>query len=421
MANSNDIDLVIVGAGAAGLGAARRALDLGLTVRVLEARDRMGGRAWTEANSFGFPIDIGCHWLHSAEENPWVKIAKELDFPVSRMKPTFRGWNGQRWLSKDEDREAEAAISAYFNSISEAGLAGHDVAVAEVTPRDGPWTHLCDAVLSWDTSVDAEQASTLDLARFRRTEEDWSQKDGLGALVARYGAGLPVTLDAPVTDIRWTNRWTNREVVAETPKGTVKASAAIVTVPPSLLAAGIPQFYPPLPADFMQACADLPLGSCEKAFLGIDLGLLDFEPDTYAVLGSKTRRMASVQIHPFGLPLATVYFGGAYAHDVAAAGSNAIIAAAVDELAQVFGSAALRTVTHAVATGWDADPWSRGAYSAALPGRACARNKLQDPLGERVFFAGEACSIESWATVHGALQSGWAAAERAAAVLNSRG
>lgn len=416
LAIGNDIDLVVVGAGAAGLGAARRAVDLGLSVRVLEARDRMGGRAWTEASSFGFPIDIGCHWLHSAEENPWVPIAEELDFTVSRENLTFRSWNGQRWLSEDENSEAEAAISAYFNSINEAGLAGLDVAVAEVTPRDGPWTHLCDAVLSWDTSVDAEKASTLDLARFRRTDQDWSQKSGLGALVSRYGAGLPVTLEAPVTDIRWTNR----EVVAETPKGTIRASAAIVTVPPSLLAAGIPRFHPPLPSDFMQACEDLPLGSCEKAFLGIDRGLLDIEPDTYAVLGLQTRRMASVQFHPFGLPLATVYFGGAYAHDVAAAGSEAIIAAAMDELTAVFGSKVRRNVTRSIATGWDADPWSRGAYSAALPGRARARNKLQEPLSERVFFAGEACSIKSWATVHGALQSGWAAAEWAAAVLNSK-
>ena len=232
----------------------------------------MGGRAWTEANSFGFPIDVGCHWLHSAEENPWVTIAEELDFTVSRENITFRSWNGQRWLGEDENRDAEAAISAYFNSINEAGLAGLDVAVAEVTPRDGPWTHLCDAVLSWDTSVDAEKASTLDLARFRRTDQDWSQKGGLGALVSRYGAGLPVTLEAPVTEIRWTNR----EVVAETPKGTVKASAAIVTVPPSLLAAGIPRFHPSLLSDFMQACEDLPLGSCEKAFLGIDKGFAGY-------------------------------------------------------------------------------------------------------------------------------------------------
>ncbi len=311
---------------------------------------------------------------------------------------------------------AESAISAYFNSINEAGLAGLDVAVSDVTPRDGPWTQLCDAVLSWDTSVDAEKASTLDLARFRRTHEDWPQKNGLGALVSRYGAGLPVTLDAPVTDIRWGNR----EVVAETPKGTVKASAAIVTAPPSLIATGIPRFHPSLPSDFMQAFEDLPLGSCEKAILGIDQGLLGIEPDTYAVLGSQTRRMASVQIHPFGLPVATVYFGGAYAHDVAAAGSESIIAAAVDELAAVFGSKVRRNVTRSIATGWDADPWSRGANSAALPGRARARNKLQDPLGERLFFAGEACSIESWATVHGALQSGWAAAERVAVVLNSK-
>lgn len=416
MAISSDVDLVVVGAGAAGLGAARRAVDRGLSVRVLEARDRVGGRAWTETGSFGFPIDIGCHWLHSADENPWVPIAKELDFRISRENMTFRSWDGRSWMSEEEVGQAEAAISAYFNSISESGLAGHDVSVAEVTPRNSPWTALCDAVLSWDTSVDAEKASTLDLARFHRTHEDWPQRNGLGALVSRYGAGLPIALEAPVTDIRWTDR----AVVAETPKGTVRASAAIVTVPPSLLAAGIPRFHPSLLADLMQACADLPLGSCEKAFLGIDLRLLDIEPDTYAVLGLLNRRIASVQIHPFGLPLATVYFGGAYARDVAAAGSEAIIEAAVGELAEVFGSKVRQNVTRSIATGWDPDSWSRGAYSAALPGKARARERLQAPLADRVFFAGEACSIESWATVHGALQSGWAAAERIAAFLNSK-
>ena len=79
---SSDVDVVVVGAGAAGLSAARTLTEKGHSVAVLEARSRIGGRAFTESNTFGVPYDHGCHWLHDESSNPWVKYGQDHGFDL---------------------------------------------------------------------------------------------------------------------------------------------------------------------------------------------------------------------------------------------------------------------------------------------------------------------------------------------------
>jgi len=406
---AGDVDLVVVGAGAAGLGAARRAIELGLTVRVLEARGRIGGRAWTDTATLGHPVDKGCHWIHVAEENPWVAIAEGLGFPVSRPAFEPRSWIGQGWLGEAEEKEADDAVAAHLAALE---AAGRDVAASEVLPREGRWARLADAILAWDANVDLPAMSTLDMVRFRRGA-DWPQAAGLGMLVAAYGRGVPVTLDCPVGRIDWGGPG----VRLETPQGALAARAAIVTVPVGVLAAGTLRFAPALPPAIRQAIDDLPMGLTEKVVLELPRDALPVEPDTFAAARTDTARMAYLKLYPFGRPQVLALFTGGFAVELAQAGEAAMAAQAVDELAQAFGSGVRRRVGRSLVTRWHDDPWALGAYSAARPGRATARDRLWEPFDDRLFLAGEACSIPGFGTLHGALATGIAAAERAAAAL----
>lgn len=411
-AGTGDVDLIVVGAGAAGLGAARRAAELGLSVRVLEARGRIGGRAWTETSTLGAPVDLGCHWIHVAETNPWVGIAEALGFPLSRPASAPRSWIGQGWLSEAEEQEADAAVVAHFAALEAAVAAGRDVAAIEVLPRAGRWVALADAILAWDANVDLPDMSTLDMVRFQHGA-DWPQQAGLGLLVAAYGRDVPVTPGCPVERIDWSGRG----VRAETSQGTLAARAAVVTVPAGVLAAGGVAFTPALPPAILQALHDLPMGLTEKVVLELPRDATPAEADTFATAGCATARMAYLKVYPFGRPEVLALFTGGFATELARAGEAAMAAQAVDELAQAFGSGVRKRVGRSLVTRWHDDPWALGAYSAARPGRALARDRLREPFDDRLFLAGEACSITGCGTVHGALQSGWAAAEHAAAAL----
>jgi monoamine oxidase len=122
-----------------------------------------------------------------------------------------------------------------------------------------------------------------------------------------------------------------------------------------------------------------------------------------------------VTVRPAGQELLLVFFGGAYARELELAG--ALEAAARDELVSVFGSDLGRRIRRSTATGWLGDPWARGSYSAARPGFAHCRSRLIEPVADRIFFAGEACTATAFGAIHGAWASGAGAARRIATTL----
>jgi monoamine oxidase len=238
-----EYDVVVVGAGAAGLAATRTLVGRGLRVIALEASGRIGGRAWTDTETFGVPFDRGCAWLHSGDINPWREIARRLDFTVVEQKQVWRSRVGSRRLSPAEEADWDRAIAARFAAIAAAGADGADVAASAVAPAAGTWDPLIDAVISWYTSVDAHELSTRDFHNILDTDIDWPIVEGYGALVERYGQDLPVSLATSVTKIGWGGS----DIIAESSGGSVRARAAIIAVPTSVLARGSIRFDPPLP------------------------------------------------------------------------------------------------------------------------------------------------------------------------------
>ena len=414
---SADYDIAIVGAGAAGLAAGMALQAAGKSFIVLEARNRIGGRAWTDTESFpGIAFDRGAHWLHAAAHNPFVQFADNLGIRYNNRidwshRVLFTG--GGKCAGEDLLQQQMNSLMGDLESCSEAGEQGRDIAFSDAMDASGPWHLLNRRVVHQITSHEPEDSSTLDYARYVDEGGDYPVEDGYGTLVARHASAIPVTLSTPVTQVDWSGRG----VRIGTTKGTIAAKAMILAVPVNVLMAGGIRFTPALPADLMVALADCPMGVSEKFAVLLDRpieGMVHTYGDV--VDGPPVTRTFNLHVNPFGRPMLISHFGGAYGRDLIAAGERAVKAIALEEMAEAFGSGIRKRVIATTMTGWLSDPFSLGGYSHARPGRAASRLRFATPIGERIFMAGEHCSLPFFSTVHGAHFSGLAAAERALAL-----
>ena len=409
------VDVAIIGAGVAGLAAARALAGAGLRVVVVEARGRIGGRAHTEILRPGVPFDHGCYWLHSAGLNPLVGIATALGFHVRRNRfnaASRRIFQGGAWATAAASRAWHRFEARTAKAIDAAGRRGLDIPVAELVDAGSRWAPLYTAWTTATSGIEPEDASTLDFARYRDTNENWPVRDGFGALVARFGAGVPVRLATPVERIDWSAKLPR----LETARGTITARAVVVTVSTSVLASRI-RFTPALPAWKRDAIAGLPLGMANKVALAFRAGALPVAPDSSAHVLASPSEPIHFQIRPFGRDLVVGHVGGGFAAALESEGEAATIDFAVECLCAMFGARISRDVIAARATAWRTDVWIGGGYSAARPGAADRRGDLAAPLGERVLFAGEATSSEFYSTAHGAYFSGVAAARNVIELL----
>jgi monoamine oxidase len=144
---------------------------------------------------------------------------------------------------------------------------------------------------------------------------------------------------------------------------------------------------------------------------------LDATGDIFLVGSTIRRKTMSYQALPFGRPVIQCFFGGEFAAAMEREGMAAMFAFAVDELAALRGNDIRRQLTPLAASFWRADEFARGSYSYAKPGHADDRAILAAPVDNRLFFAGEACSLNFFSTVHGAYETGTASAEAALASL----
>jgi monoamine oxidase len=405
-------DLAIVGAGSAGLAATRTARELGLDVVTLEGSHRIGGRGYTEELAPGVAFDLGCHWMHSASLNPYVAIADSFGFTYRKGTFGRHLFVEGRWWRSGELADAQAFWNTREAAIDAAGGASSRQSLADVTDYANPWAGLADYWTSIATSADPDEVAVEDVTSYNDTDENWPLKQGFGALIARYGADLPVTLNCAVERIDWGGP----EIVLHTTKGTVAARRVLVTVSTGILGAGDIRFDPILPAWKQAAIAGLPLGTHNRIGLLFDRNVFGDAPVDGGVK-LRDGSFAGVNLRPFGDPWAVVYTGGRHAIWLEKAGQAAAIDHGKRVLGELLGRDAVKHVARAIVTAWHGDPWVKGSYSAALPGQAHQRVELARPIDDRLFFAGEACSTEFQATAHGAYITGVAAAQTVAKSL----
>ncbi len=402
-------DIAIIGAGAAGLGAGRRLRELGASFTVLEAAHRVGGRGYTEEIAPGVPFDLGCHWMHSASLNPFVAMADAAGF-------TYRKGTFDRtlhfaadWTASTDVKDCDDFFERSYAALGEAHAAGRDVSVADAVERDSPWTGAFDYLVSLNASVDSDQISAVDHYNYRDTGEDWPVKEGYGRLIARLSDGLPIELNAAVSEIDSSGK----EIRLTTPNGAVTAKAVIVAVSTGILGGGDIRFTPGLPDWKRQAIGDLPLGCHNRICLLFDRNVFgDDHPRGTMLLSSEGEPM-SFLIRPFGYDYVHAMTGGRFADWLERAGVEASADLAKENLKKAFGSSITKHVVRRLVTAWRGDPWVKGAYSAARPGPSGQRARLAEAIDGRLFFAGEATSSDFFATAHGAYLSGIRAAEEA--------
>jgi monoamine oxidase len=422
---SSLIDVVVIGAGVAGLSAAAGLRRSGLSVRVLEASGRIGGRARTvvEPALGGVWFDHGASWLHVAQSNPLVPIAEAagevlIDSDELRQERSFVG---TRLATEDELEDFSNAwprfIAAGDALLAAGGPDGSLADVARTLPED-PWAL---SVEMWEGPIicvaDADRYSLRDWKRNLLSGGNRMVEGGIGAFVSRrLGDGLDIRLNTKVNGVRWSGKG----VSVQTGHGAIAARACIVTVSTGVLAAGAIAFDPPLPTSVGECLAGLPMGLAIKVALpaaGPDR--LDL-PDCCSVdrrVEKPGEPAVVLQFWPLGRGYVSAWIGGGTAWALQQDGDAAVIDFVRTRISTLFGAraAGLFPGREAVVTQWGRDANFLGCYAYALPGHADARGKLGQPLADgRLTLCGEACNEDGLA---GTLGGAWHDGRRAAAVV----
>ncbi|MEO0748928.1 MAG: FAD-dependent oxidoreductase [Pseudomonadota bacterium] len=413
-------DVIIIGAGSAGLSAAKELSRLGITYTVIEGAHRIGGRAYSEEIAPDTWFDLGCSWLVGGASNPFTPIADELGITLGKEhEDTFRT-SAVRWHRNGALLDPQSQKDCYqfcIDSNTEIGKvvdAGQDISLADVIDMEHEYAPPLLGGISTSWGLDADGISTVD---------HWSTEGhlgypvlrGYGNLIKTWGGDVQVTLNAPVTAIDWTGK----EVKVDTPKGTVTGKTLLSTVSTGILGSGEIRFTPKLPDWKTDAIQAIPMGCENKVGIHFDRDVFGDARGYYSTWDDEGH-FAKVNACPMGLNLAMVFVGGRLGIWLEKQGPQVFHDYALDRVADIFGNDIRKHVTRSITTAWHTDPWFRGSWACAMPGQGHQRKTLARAVDDRLFFAGEATHIGGQGTCSGAYLSGVRAAHDIAATLHPK-
>jgi monoamine oxidase len=413
-----DTDVVIIGAGASGLSAARELNNLGISFTVLEGSHRIGGRAYSEEIAPNVWFDLGCSYLHQGDSNPFVEIAEDLGVVIGKDKgdifddQTQGLYKNGAALSPSEREAYNAYHAECLEAIGASAERGEDVAVAGLVNLKSEYTLPFMHNMAEACAGDIDQISAADVAAWY-LGPDIPVLNGYGNLVATWGTDVPVTLNTKVERIDLTGK----EPIVETSKGKHRAKAILCTVSTGILAANDIKFVPDLPDWKVEAISGLPIGIENKICVHFDKDIFGPEARGFHNTWNDNDEAGGFEASAMGLNTAVVFSGGRFAIWLEKQGMEACHEYALSRVAEAFGNDIRKHVTRLIATAWKTDPWTKGSYSCALPGQAHQRVELARAIEDRLFFAGEATTVGDHACCHGAYRSGIRAAREIAKIL----
>lgn len=396
-------DVAIVGAGSAGIAAARRLLASGLSVTVLEARDRMGGRTVTRPFK-GHPVDLGAHWLHAGPINPLVKLGHLRGEPLRRAPVNGHFFVRGRPGSRAERAALDRAFDMADRAMTQAAKAREDQPAARALPPMGPQGRRVAAIHGLVSGRPLDEVSLHDFPSMEYSDNLFIA-GGLGTYLRRLGRDLPVRLGAAVHAIDWSGQ----EVRIDSSAGTLQARAVIVTTPMAVLQRDGIRFAPALPNTVNEAVHGFTQGVYEHVILHWPDAPFRGADRLASLTGTRRQppglltRIDGTPFHFFELDQPT-----AAAFD--RRDRHTPFRYAREVLAEHFGHRAIRNLSALHSTAWRHDPWSRASWAVVPPGHYAIRDILKAPVGDRIWFAGEALSRAQWGTAGGA----WEEGERAA-------
>lgn len=413
--SSRQPDVVVIGAGAAGLAAARSLLEAGLSVIVLEAENRIGGRAFTESETFGFPYDRGCHWLHHASSNPWIAYGENNGFDVHRD-------DGEEFILEDGSAHQGEKLDDYFEALELIlGSAWHlsrnkpDAPFSSYFNYDHPWSATIESKIVNDWyGLELSELST-EYIMLEDEDNDWLCAQGYGSLIAHYGRNLPVRTGVPVSRIDWSGSG----VKVHTNDGTVDARAVVVTASTGVLASGEIAFSPPLPTEKVESFHAFPMGSYNHIALRYSDDVFELGPNAYVIPFAADKRDAGLLSNAGGKNLTMIYVGGDLSWSLEKKGSKAAVDYGIHYLDSILGTKTRKKFINGTFTRWGQNRWTRGSYAAAAPGGLPYRDVLRRPVGDRVFFAGDACHAAGSSSAARAYETGVDAAVAVVSVVSA--
>ena len=398
----SDYPLVIIGAGAAGIGASEYAEKIGIQHIVLEASHRAGGRGLTEYLEGSIPVDLGCHWMHCASINPYVKLADKLGFNYLKIDRYdyamfFRG----SWLGQERRSQYATYLENSCERVEQMYMRSPSAAIYDALDTDSEWSDIMFYWWSLMHSNDVDEIAVQDYVEFKDTGEDWPVREGYGALIARQSEDRPITFNSKVTNINWGKT----PIELEANNGMLRADKVILTVSTGVLSSGQICFVPSLPEAKQTAINALPLGNSNYQFFSLEPGTIDRDtPENISYYNGEVSM--SIRTFPFGTPCIFSCTGGRFAWWLEKQGPQVSRVYFEDALVDIFGSKVKQGLREFKVSAWGFDPLIQGAYSSQRPGLQDMRPKLASALNDCLYFAGEAASSDFLNTVQGAYLSG---------------